>query len=147
MVTRVLDASAVLRFLLGGAGDRRVGVILASAQTGVDRAIICAVDWGEVVGKIYKSQGRYAADNLTTTLQFYGLEIIPVGTDGAARAALLKVDLKLGDADAFCVELSSGIANSVIITADHDFQAAAALVSTLEFLPNNPLHHPMTPCC
>jgi len=137
MVTWVLDASAVLRFLLGGAGDRRVGAILASAQTGAERAVICAVNWGEVVGKIYKSQGRYAADNLTATLQFYGLEIIPAGMDRAARAALLKVDLKLGYADAFCVELSSGIVNSIIVTADHDFQAAASL-ATLEYLPNNP---------
>ena len=94
------------------------------------------VNWGEVVGKIYKSQGRYAADHLSTTLQFYGLEIIPAGMDRAARAALLKVDLKLGYADAFCIELAIGIANSVIVTADYDFQVAAALV-TLKFLPNN----------
>ena len=134
----VLDARSILRFLLGEAGDRQVGAILANTQTGTDRAVVCAVNWGEVVGKIYKSQGRHAAETLLPTLQFYGLEVLPVDIDQAARADLIKVDLKLGYADAFCVELAAGITDSVIVTADYDFQAAAGLVR-IEFLPNKPV--------
>jgi PIN domain nuclease of toxin-antitoxin system len=106
-VISVLDASAVLRFLLGEAGDHRVKTVLEDSQRGALRAVISAVNCGEVVGKIYQSQGRLAAEALTTTLKFYGLEIIPVTADRAARAALLKVDLKLGYADAICVELAA----------------------------------------
>lgn len=133
----VLDASAVLRFLLGEAGDQRVEEILEGSQRGASRAVISAINCGEVVGKIYQSQGRLAAEALATTLQFYGLEIVPVTADRAARAAVLKVDLKLGYADAICVELAASLPNSTIITADYDFVAATALVA-IEFLPNRP---------
>ena len=133
----VLDASAVLRFLLGEAGDQRVEEILEGSQRGASRAVISAINCGEVVGKIYQSQGRLVAEALATTLQFYGLEIVPVTADRAARAAVLKVDLKLGYADAICVELAASLPNSTIITADYDFVAATALVA-IEFLPNKP---------
>jgi len=136
-VISVLDASAVLRFLLGEAGDQRVEEILEGSQRGASRAVISAINCGEVVGKIYQSQGRLAAEALATTLQFYGLEIVPVTADRAARAAVLKVDLKLGYADAICVELAASLPNSTIITADYDFVAATALVA-IEFLPNKP---------
>jgi len=136
-VISVLDASAVLRFLLGEAGDQRVEEILEGSQRGASRAVISAINCGEVVGKIYQSQGRLAAEALATTLQFYGLEIVPVTADRAARAAVLKVDLKLGYADAICVELAASLPNSTIITADYDFVAATALVA-IEFLPNRP---------
>jgi PIN domain nuclease of toxin-antitoxin system len=137
LVISVLDASAVLRFLLGEAGDQRVEEILEGSQRGASRAVISAINCGEVVGKIYQSQGRLAAEALATTLQFYGLEIVPVTADRAARAAVLKVDLKLGYADAICVELAASLPNSTIITADYDFVAATALVA-IEFLPNKP---------
>jgi len=137
MVTSVLDASSLLRFLLGEAGGDRVLGVLSASQTGIARAVISTVNWGEVVGKIYKSQGRAAADALTVTLQFYGLEMVPATTERAAKAAVLKVDLKLGYADAFCVELATSIPNSILITADHDFQLAVSLVA-VEFLPNKP---------
>jgi len=137
MVITVFDASAVLRFLLGEAGGVRVKELLATAQSGQAAALISAVNWGEVVGKIDKSQGRAAADALTSTMQFYGLRIIPAGAERAAKAALIKLDWKLGYADAFCVELTASLPKSILITADHDFQLVTGLV-TVEFLPNKP---------
>ena len=135
MVITFFDASAILRFLLGEAGGVRVKELLANAQKGQATAIISAVNWGEVVGKIDKSQGRAPAEALTSTLEFYGLRIVPANAERAAKAALIKLDWKIGYADAFCVELAASFPNSALITADHDFQLVTSLVA-VEFLPN-----------
>ena len=137
MVITVFDASAILRLLLGEAGGVRVKELMASAQSGQAAALISAVNWGEVVGKIDKSQGRAAAEALTSTMQYYGLKMIPSNAERAAKAALIKLDWKLGYADAFCVELAVSFPTADIITADHDFQLVTGLV-TVEFLPNKP---------
>ncbi len=70
MVITVLDASSLLRFLLGEAGAQRVKEILTESQRGSGRALISAVNWGEVVGKIYKLQGKRDAEALTANLEF-----------------------------------------------------------------------------
>ena len=139
MVISVLDASAILRFLLGQAGRERIIAVLEGTQLGQSRSVISSVNWGEVVSKIYKAQGRPSADALTSTMQFYGLEIIPMDAQRATRAAVLKVDLKLGYADAICVELALSLPGSLLLTADYDFEVASTLVRT-EFLPNYPAH-------
>ena len=73
-------------------------------------------------------------EELRETFQHYGLEICDATAERAERAALLKNTLKIGYADAFCIELASSIKDHLLVTADFDFKLAGMLV-TLEFLP------------
>ena len=70
-------------------------------------------------------------------MQFYGLEIVPLTPERAAKAAVLKVDLEMGYADAACVELAASLPGCALLTADYDFASATAIVN-IQFLPNKP---------
>ena len=140
----VLDASALLRFLLRQAGGERVLEILRLGQEQKARLLISAVNWGEVVARIDKAEGRASAEALAATLIYYGLEIISANRSRAERAALLRRDWDIGYADAFCVELALYDSQTSVITADFGFRKTESLVKT-EFLPEDPTYRAKLP--
>jgi PIN domain nuclease of toxin-antitoxin system len=107
MVTYVLDASAILRFLDGEAGVDRVKAILRSALVDECKVVVSAVNWGEVIGKLYQRHSPEIAANRSSRLLRKRLEVIPATAERAVRSAILKVTHKIPDADAFAVELAS----------------------------------------
>jgi len=134
----VLDASALLRFLLAETGDLRVKAILRLGQTGVSRVVISAVNWAEVINKIAKRHGSTAAEDLKERVLHLGVEIVAASAERAMRAGLLVAQYKIGYADAFCAELSRDSPDHVIVTADFDFKLVEHIV-TIEFLPTKPV--------
>jgi len=62
MVTYVLDASAVLRYLDDEAGAARVSEIIKSHLAGNCEVVISALHWGEIAGIIHKVHGSDAMD-------------------------------------------------------------------------------------
>ncbi|WP_213806980.1 PIN domain-containing protein [Granulicella sp. dw_53] len=137
MVTFVLDASAVLRFLDGEAGAQRVKQIFKSAQDGSCRVVISAVNWGEVIGVVAKRHGRQATHDLLTRFTQHSLEVIPVTAERASRAALIKVSRNIPYADAFGVELGGESPEHRLVTADFDAKPADQDI-VIEFLPAKP---------
>jgi predicted nucleic acid-binding protein len=137
MVTHVLDASAVLRLLLAEAGAGRVREILTLSLRGSAKATTSAVNWGEVVGKIFKAHGEQAADQLLDRFEPLGLVIVPATTERATRAALISSTHKIPYADAFGVELTQDSPDHVLVTADFDVKPAEGSIR-IEFLPNKP---------
>jgi len=134
MVTYVLDASAILRFLDGEAGSVRVGEIIKGHLAAQNRIVMAAINWGEVAGVTYKAHGQAGVDLALSRLSAFGFEITPATEDRAVRAALLKVKLKIAYADAFAVELALDSTDHILVTADFDLKAAAQQVK-IEFLP------------
>jgi predicted nucleic acid-binding protein len=134
MVTFVLDASAILRFLDGEAGVERIKEIFRGALRDEWKVVVSAVNWGEVVGKLHKRHGPATAANRTDRLLRKRLEVVPATASRAARAGIIKVDRNIPYADAFGVELAGDSADHVLITADFDFKPAAQHIA-IEFLP------------
>jgi len=133
MTTYVLDASALIRYLDDEAGAARVEEILKGATRGRARVWLSAIQWGEVAGNLRKRFG--AADEARILSGFLPseVEIVPVTGERAVSAAELKVDRKIGYADAFAVELAAGSPECVLVTADYGFKAVEELVR-IEFL-------------
>jgi predicted nucleic acid-binding protein len=134
MVTYVLDASALLRYLDDEAGSGRVAEIIESHLAGTCSAIISAVHWGEIAGVTCKFHGRSTMDMVLARLEAFGFEIVPVNPERAVRASLIKLNRKIPYVDAFGVELATDSADHVLVTADFDLKPASKDVK-IELLP------------
>lgn len=134
MVTYVLDASAILRYLDGGPGSERVAEIIKGHLSGRCNVAVSALHWGEVAGVVCKVHGRAAVDLVLSRLLAFAFGRVDVTPEQAVRAALIKIDRKIPYADAFAVQLASESPERVLITADFDLKAAAHDVK-IEFLP------------
>jgi predicted nucleic acid-binding protein len=135
MVTYILDASAVLRYVDDEAGSHRISEIIKLHLAGRCRAIISAVHWGEIAGVVRRFQGVPAMELIMTRLESFGIEVAPVSGDRAVRASLIKFSRKIPYVDAFGVELAGDSSEHVLVTADFDLKPASRDVK-IEFLPS-----------
>ena len=133
MVTYALDASALLRFIDKEAGAEHVRSILQGLVSGKHRVLICALHWGEVAGNLYRKKGPEVQQQVMGRFFYLGLEFVPVTTERAVRAAILKAELKIPYVDAFGVELAESTP-CTFVTADYDLKPAANRAKIL-FLP------------
>jgi uncharacterized protein with PIN domain len=137
VVTFVLDASAILRFLDGEAGGVRVKEIFRRALRDECKLVISAVNWGEVVGILHKRHGPAIAANRTARLLRTKLEVVAATAERAARSGMIKANKGIPYADAFGVELAGDSREHVLITGDFDVLPATNDI-TIEFLPTKP---------
>jgi predicted nucleic acid-binding protein len=137
MVTYVLDASAVLRYVDKEAGSSRITSLLRASRAGTVNIQISAVHWGEIVGIALKRYGAEQASKFSIRLRSLALEIIPVTEQRAARAAAIRLRYNIPYVDSFGVELASDTPDHRLITADFDFKPAEHDIS-IEFLPPKP---------
>ena len=134
MVTYVLDASAILRYLDNEAGADRVAAIIKAHIAGEARAIVSDLHWGEIAGVVYKRHGAGTMDKVMSRLDAFGFESAPVTRARAVDAAIIKVQTGIPYADALGVQLASDSSDHVFVTADFDVKPAADRVR-IEFLP------------
>ena len=137
MVTFVLDASAVLRYLDDEAGSARVEAILRAHLDGKGIVIISAVHWGEIMGILWKRHGSEAANSTMLDLRSMGFAIVPATAERSQRAAVIRHRLQIPYADAFGVELAGASPEHIFVTADFDAKPAEQEIS-IEFLPVKP---------
>ncbi len=133
MVSYVLDASALLRYLDREEGATRVAQILKGQFSGNNRVMISAVNWGEVAGILEKRHGQAAVENALPRLLSFGVEVVPADAERAVRSGLIKIRNKIPYADAFGVELASDSSDHVLVTADFDVEPARQQIA-IEFL-------------
>jgi ribonuclease VapC len=134
MLTFVLDASAVLRFVDNEAGADRVRAILLGSADGGSTVEISPVNWGEVIYILATRPNSQAALALAYDIFERGASSHAATVQRAARAGLLKLKYNLGYADAFALELAQDSQDHVLVTADFDFKSAEEDVK-IEFLP------------
>ena len=134
-ISYVLDASAIFRFTDKEPGFDRVRDMLHQAAKGDIKLAISAVNWGEIMGALYKRIGALdAAKMQVSSLASLPITIVAVDKDLAEAAALLKCDFKITYADALAAALARE-QDSTLVTADYDFKAISAGTIKIEFLP------------
>jgi predicted nucleic acid-binding protein len=134
MVTYVLDASALLRYLDDEAGAERVEQIIKGYIAGKNHVAMSAVHWGEVAGVVWKRHGEARMRTALLRLSAFGIEVVPVTADRAVNSAVIKQQRKVPYADAFGVDLAGDSPEHVLVTADFDVKPAKQDVR-IEFLP------------
>jgi predicted nucleic acid-binding protein len=134
MVTYVLDASAILRYLDSEAGADRVEEIIKDHLGGSNRIIVSAVHWGEIASVTWKRHGIETVEKVFFRLFAFGFEVIPATAERAVQSGLIKAQKKIPYADAFGVELASDSPDHVLLTADFDVEPAKHDIN-IEFLP------------
>jgi predicted nucleic acid-binding protein len=134
MVTYVLDASAILRYLDSEAGADRVEEIIKDHLGGRNRIIVSAVHWGEIASVTWKRHGIETVEKVFFRLFAFGFEVIPATAERAVQSGLIKAQKKIPYADAFGVELASDSPDHVLLTADFDVEPAKHDIN-IEFLP------------
>lgn len=134
MTVFVLDSSAVLRYLDKEAGGDRVREIILACAGESASMNLSAVQWGEIASTWRKRYGSQEQDRILAGLMNLNLGIVPTSADRAVRAAAIRIDRKLGYAEAFAVDLALDSPEHVLVTADYDFKAVEDLIQ-IEFLP------------
>ncbi len=134
MTIYVLDSSALLRFTDDEAGADRVRSILRACASGQAGILISAVQWGEIAGNLRKRLGPTDARRILNGLLPDEAGVVSADRERAVHAAEIRVDRKIGYADAFVLDLAMESADHVLVTADYGFKAVADLAA-IEFLP------------
>ena len=119
MKNYVLDANAVIRYLIKGPGVEKIDKLFAQSQRGEVALFISVINRGEVLYTLAKRAGMGAAKEAMQTLDQY-LEAMAATQDVADRAAALKFNYKLGYGDCFAAELAVRL-SATLVTADPGF--------------------------
>ena len=139
MTTWVLDASAILRYTDKEPGYKRVRELFRQAAQGEAELLLSAVNWGEIVGALYKRVGMMRARTIAGNLAALPMTIVPADTGHAEAAAIFKCDFKVPYADAFAGALtlarSTPKQQATLVTADYDFKSIPVGTIKIEFLP------------
>jgi len=123
----VLDSFAVLAYLGGEAGMRRVQEILAQAQRAEYFVALPLVNLGEVLYIIERAAGLAKAQAALAALEQLPLEILPATREAVLAAAHIKAQYPVAYADAFAIAAALDLGGSVL-TGDPEFKAVEALV-------------------
>jgi PIN domain nuclease of toxin-antitoxin system len=118
----VLDASAVLAFLLDEPGADRVQAVANRAGREATPCPMTTVNWGEVLYRIEQLEGAAAVASLIEKLDGMPILLVDAGRDLTVRAAMLKASRGLGYADAYCAALALTL-EAPILTCDADFDS------------------------
>ena len=118
---------------------KRVRELFKQAAKGEAEVLLSAVNWGEIVGALYKRVGMMRARTIAGSLAVLPIAIVPVDTAQAEAAAIFKCDFKVPYADAFAGALtlahSAPKRRATLVTADFDFKAVPAGTIKVELFP------------
>jgi PIN domain nuclease of toxin-antitoxin system len=136
MTPYVLDASAILRFTDKEAGFDRVRDLFIQAAKGNVELLLSVINWGEIVGALYKRAGGVSAlmTSLAANMAALPLTIVAADKDLAEGAAIFKYNFKVPFVDAFAGSLALH-EDATLVTADYDFKSVPPGTIKIEFLP------------
>lgn len=117
----VFDASAVLDFVDGGAGSRKVEVLLNEAVAQRALLLMSVVNYGEVFYQLWQRRGEQVARETVSKLIRLGIECVPVQLDQVLAGGEIKVLHKIPYTDCLAAALAI-IRNGLLVTADRDFE-------------------------
>ncbi len=131
----VLDANAMIRYLIKGPGIERLDKLFAQGQRGEARLSISVVNRGEVLYNLAKRAGMLEAIEALRTLAHF-VDSVQVTEEHSNGAATLKFIYKLGYADCFAADLAIRL-GATLVTADPDFNKLGKQLKLLA-LPRHP---------
>jgi predicted nucleic acid-binding protein len=123
----VLDSYAVLAYLGGESGQKRVQEVLQQTIDGRSKAVLTLINLGEVAYIVERSQGLVRAQEALGLIEQLPVEILPADKDLVLAAAHIKANYPLAYADAFTV--AAGLrTGGIILTGDPEFETVTDLV-------------------
>jgi predicted nucleic acid-binding protein len=121
MKTYVLDASAMLAFLLDAPGAYRVNELLKESRLGHTKMMMSAVNYGEVYAKFLLERGAAEALMALQAVSPLPIELMDATPRRACAAAEVKAKHKLYYADSFAAALAIEH-KATLVTSDSDFR-------------------------
>ena len=123
----VLDSFAILAYLGGEAGMKRVKHLLQTAEGGACQLVLPLINLGEVVYITERKRGLPQAQAALAMLEQLPLEVLPASREAVLAAAHVKANHALSYADAFAMAAAQTLGGTVL-TGDTEFHAVEALV-------------------
>jgi len=118
----VLDANAVLRYLMGAVNDgsEKVKSLVLDVQQGTAHLSVSVINLGEALYVLLKSIEETRALQMIRELQQV-VSIAEADIDRTVQASILKYRYKLGYADSFAAALAIEY-NATLVSADPSFE-------------------------
>ena len=118
----ILDANAVLRYLDPEApgGNEKMTALFVEAKAGASHLMMSAVNLGEVLYTLLKSEPEERALQMIRQLQ-QAISIAEADFDRTVQASILKYRYKLGYADSFAAALAIEY-DATVVSADPSFE-------------------------
>ena len=127
---RILDSSALIKFLACEEGADIVKKELEKAQEEKQNIFLSVINLGEVYYIIKKKFDKDKADQTIDLLSNLPISLLSVSKETALKAALLKSDYDIPFIDAICAATAI-IENAIIITSDFDFKKVKSQVESI----------------
>ena len=128
--TYVLDANAVLDFVEGGPGSRRIEQMLAAALQHNIPLLISVVNWGEVFYHLWQERGEEIARKTIANLSRVAIQTVPVDLDQSLQAGEIKARHKIPYVDCLAAALAQK-RRAVLVTSDRDFEKLGRRIQVL----------------
>jgi predicted nucleic acid-binding protein len=126
MKVHVLDANALYRFLVRGAGAEIVSRLFKEARDAEQPLRMSVVNWGEVYYTIARSEGFAEAARVMGRVKLLPLVVLEADEAVTERAAQLKAAYGLPYAD--CFAAATAAKDHIVVTADvKDFKKVPGL--------------------
>jgi ribonuclease VapC len=120
----VLDSFALLAYLEGEAGMRKVRTALEGAAAGRYPVFLSLINLGEVLYVVERERGLIEAQQALAAVDQLPLEVLPVTRSTVLAAAHVKARFSLSYADAFAVVAARDHA-ATVMTGDREFAPVA----------------------
>lgn len=117
----VLDANAVLSWLMNEPGVQKLEQLLREAHRLNAPLLLSVANWGEVFYLSWQRHGEQKARQTLANLSRLPIRVLPVDLAQAEKAAELKAIHKIPYADCLAAALAS-LRQATLVTSDRDFE-------------------------
>lgn len=135
----VLDANALLRYVLNTAGADKVRAILQQRERETARVSMSVINVGEVFYVLARRTGEGGALEAVNKLR-HVVSYIPAELEEAIAAAKIKHQFHMGYADCFAAALALQL-NGTLVSADPVFEKLGKSIKLIKL----PRHSPSEP--
>ena len=125
--TYVLDSYALLAYLGGETGTRRVREVLGDATQGRCQVLHSIINLGEVLYITERELGLVPAHAALAAVEQLPIEILPATKEVVLAAAHVKANYRIAYADAFAVVTAQDY-TATLLTGDNKFEQVNELV-------------------
>ena len=119
---KVLDTHALMAYIEKEHGNEKVGEIFYLLASADKKALMTAVNWGEVYYIVIRERSLEEAEQMMRVIETFPIEIIDVDRVIAKQAAIYKSTKKMSYADCFAAALAK-LKKAELITGDKEFKS------------------------